>query len=273
MSCRLSFRSYAQFGLNGVAVGLVIWAGVFSCHPSWAAPNGILRKAPQAVALSIRGARLSPPWATNTYGTGTPTPKFSATLGPVFWNAKRDAISGWWIGDVVSGGSGEIVKEIHPANVSAYVTATNLQSAEALIEYYGLQVRTKRGQWVDLIRMDAVNAAAFLVFEDAGLKAAHLCRVRDLFDKSVMAGEIIKPGQIFKGWVFFEYPKKYADETFVPVFRFKLRAVGGADYTSPEQTLPQKGPASPFELQGGGVEPIQRMDISGVPITFLDPGK
>jgi hypothetical protein len=195
---------------------------------------------------------------------------FSVRLSPIFWNPRRDAFSGWWLGDVTSNGPNMVVKEIHPANVAAYVTATNLQSVDSLIEYYELQAKTTRGQWVDLPYMNAVGAAAFLVLENTGLKDAHLCTL-DPLDKSIMAGKIIKAGQIFRGWVFFEYPEAHANETFLPVFRFRLHEFRGTNYTSPEQSQDQNPPQG--ELQGGKFVPIQSTDLSRIKITFLKDGK
>jgi hypothetical protein len=188
---------------------------------------------------------------------------FSAIIGATFFNPKRGQIVGWWLGDVTRNGEVKTVADKRHASVVVYITATNLQSVESLIRYYGLQAKTQSGEWVDLRRMDAGNTALFLVFDNTGFKVAHLTEVPNLFDKSIMAGKIIKPGHIFTGWAFFEYPKQYKNETFIPLFRVTLHDMRGIDYVSQEQAPEIQ--SSPFELQGGGMIPIQSMDITGAP--------
>jgi hypothetical protein len=189
---------------------------------------------------------------------------FSATVGATFLNPKRNQIPGWWLGDLPENGTTGTLKDIRHASVVVYVTATNLQSVESLIRYYGLQVKTEEGEWVDLRHVDPRGAATFLVFENTGLRVSHLCKIPDLFDMSIRPGKIIKPGEIFKGWAFFEYPRKYTSETFVPIFRFTLHDMRGLDYVSGEQHPDINRPR--FELQGGSIIPVQHMDLSGVPI-------
>jgi hypothetical protein len=149
------------------------------------------------VYLTLRGVGIeaeSPPIT-----SPAPPGPYSVKLGPFFWNPKRNQVFGWWLGDVMQDGSSKDVKDIRHASVVVYVTAQNLQSVESLIDYYGLQVKTEGGEWVDLKRMNAMTTATFLVFENTGLKVAHLCEIPDLLDKSIVNGNIVKPGAIFKG--------------------------------------------------------------------------
>jgi len=152
----------------------------------------------------------------------TRDPYFVA-VGPSFITPNRESL-----GDLAAAFEQNGQYTIVPLNVSVFIELTNLQSAQSMIDKYGVAIRTKKGSWVDLKRVETRNDEIYWI--GSGLKMAKPIGLPRL--DALLSLRWLQPRENVRGWAFFEYPPEYPHEEFESTFRVTIGDAAGLLFTS-----------------------------------------
>lgn len=172
----------------------------------------------------------------------TRDPYFIAA-GPSFITANRESL-----GDLTAAFEQNGQYTIVPLNVSLYIELTNLQSAQSMIDKYGVAIRTKKDNWVDLKRVETRNDEIYWI--GGGLKTAKPIGLPRL--DALLSLRWLQSRENVRGWAFFEYPPGDPDREFESTFKVTLGDATGLVFTS--SSLPVGNDRNNTGIQGAMFE-------------------
>jgi hypothetical protein len=149
------------------------------------------------------------------------------------------------------------------SNVRMWITITNHQSVQSEISMYKVEIKTKVGNWVPLIRIPTYEMSFYSVDKDARKATGWDLAV---LDKLLML-HWLTTNETVQGWAFFEYPEGSDGNGFDFIFRVHLRDEAGVEFTSPEivATKDARNRVNGAELKLNG----KTLDLSHAPIQYL----
>lgn len=154
---------------------------------------------------------------------------FYVRVGPTMHSLDR-ATLGQFSGVFEKDGQYTIV----PLNVAVYVTLTNLQAMQSMVEKYGVEIKTKNGGWVRLIRVDCRNLEFYSM---AGTKEVEeASQVGLILLDNQLSFRWLQSRETVKGWTFFQYPQGLRQESFLPIYRIHVVDSTGLTFSSKELT-------------------------------------
>src|SRR5438445_1769860 len=157
----------------------------------------------------------------------TRDPYFVA-VGPSFIVPNRQAL-----GDLAAVFEQNGQYTIVPLNVSLFIELTNLQPAQSMIDKYGVAIKTKKGNWVELKRVETRNDEIYWV--GSGLQMAKQIGLPRL--DALLSLRWLQPRENVRGWSFFEYPPEFSHEEFESTFRVTVGDAAGLVFTSKSLTI------------------------------------
>lgn len=190
----------------------------------------------------------------------TRDPYFVA-VGPSFITLNRESL-----GDLAAVFEQNGKYTIVPLNVSVFVELTNLQSAQSMVDKYGLAIRTKKGNWVDLKRVETRNDEIYWIGN--GLKIAKPVGLPRL--DALLSLRWLQPRENVRGWAFFEYPLEYPHEEFESTFRVTIGDAAGLLFTS--RSLPVGDDKNNMGIQGAMLDvrpPFMDKDLSQAVVKYV----
>jgi hypothetical protein len=150
---------------------------------------------------------------------------------------------------------------IVPLNVCVWVSLTNLQSTEAMVEKYTVEIKTKSSQWVKLSRVETRSFEFYWIGD--GLKNAQLLHMTRLDDQ--LSGRWLRPRDNVRGWAFFEYPPGSDRDGFDFTFRVSVSDNAGTRYVSDELVITKEN--SLDRVQGSVLKLLpQKIDLTNAEI-------
>jgi hypothetical protein len=183
---------------------------------------------------------------TATVTTSSPAP-FYLTVGPEM-NTDIRSHTGYMIAAFeTKRGDYTII----PINLWLFVSLTNLQPFQSMIDGYSVEMRTKTGKWITLNRVDT-RPSQFYTIQD-GLEHARLLQLVRLDD--VLLSRWLQPRENASGWMFFEYPLGSDGDGFDVAFRITLADMAGVQFRSDVLTV------------GGSLGGNQRIQAATINVT------
>jgi hypothetical protein len=154
---------------------------------------------------------------------------------------------------------------IVPLNVSLWISITNLQSTQSMIETYDVEIKTRSGKWVRLIRVPAFNLNFYLI-QNNRLNDAHVLSLQQIDNR--LSSRWVQPKENVRGWAFFEYPEDSDRDGFVFNFRVTLRDSAGTVFTSSELIITKENSGN--RVQGAILKwSSQTVDLSSAVIEYI----
>jgi hypothetical protein len=182
---------------------------------------------------------------------------FFVSVGPTLISRSRNVVFGEFTATFEREGRLTVI----PLNVSIYMSVTNLQSAQSMIDKMRVDIKTKHGDWVPLIRVDCRPYKVFASGDDPQ-NAIGVDLV--LFAKQIFF-RWIQPHENVRGWEFFEYPKRSDKEEFDTTFRVTIVDSAGLSFTSPELKSPNGGEGT----QGALLNPLEHRNLTNATVIYV----
>lgn len=167
---------------------------------------------------------------TQTNGGEAAASPFYLAVGPTMNSSNRATL-----GEITAAFEKKGKYTIVPLNVAVYMTVTNLQSTQSMIERYGVEIKTKKGAWVRLTRVESRNFQ-FYSFTDP-----HKARqVELILLDNLLSLRWLQTRETVKGWTFFQYPPNSDRDGFTHIFRISVSDAAGTKFVSAELTAENK---------------------------------
>jgi hypothetical protein len=153
-----------------------------------------------------------------------------------------------------------------PLNVAVYMTITNLQPTQSMIEKYGVEIKTKAGKWVRLMRVESRSLEFYVITEPHKAGQVELVLLDNL-----LSLRWLQPHETVKGWTFFQYPKNSDQDGFTHIFRIVVADAAGTSFPSGELTAEDRNDEG---VQAAMITVVPKdigtRDLSGATVKYLE---
>jgi hypothetical protein len=117
---------------------------------------------------------------------------------------------------------------IYPANVVMLLAVTNNLEKPSLIRSYSVEMKTNRGVFRRLDKLDAIGREFYS--GDSSTEASKITNTSAFFDEEISSG-VLTPHVPVIGWAYFQYPPDDGSN-YIPEIRLLIEDYDGTTFTS-----------------------------------------